>query len=652
MTELVYITDVLPIMIENALCLDIHFLRKGCTNVNVLRVYNILLSFRLARPPGMTLNQFERWLEVVIPIAATSEQTVFDITPTLRDGSYFNFDHPYDYAEIYANSPFELERVKRVMENILVTYYSRIEEDKLPPWDAMFYRMTESPFSSTSASTHLSNTPTVLPTRYGIPLVGPVTMNFDRFDTDYPNELSPSSRVKRMFGLNAQEDRETINKRLVETIEKANAGDFNEEIVILSYDIETYNVGKDKPNCYNEDEYIMCIGVGIFNMSSQTPVERYCILSKRFDGPPVSPRTNKPLTFKRNGNTTIVYNEYSDQSNDYTTYISTKDEKSLLQEFVKLIDRTHPRFITGFNIYGFDDEYVYARMKRYGLDVAYLQSYTCYEYDELVEDGKNRHIIPAFKKFSIKYDGMNHDNNASVLSPVVHTVDVYKLMLKEDAKRFTQHGRGNLDTMLEVYRVTNPFNGENLSKTGLKIYEMWRRWDANENIYSIALYCCQDAWITGTLLLKRSKLSDLTEMAIISNTSMSDSILRADSLRVANTLMRYSYMSGFTMQDEPFDKRKEVLDVGYDKTLGKKNLDNRVILGGAVRNVHAGKQIGVIAGDFSAMYPSQVEGNTISVSSKVDPDLLFNPSKYGMEVYIITINEVMGPRDVFYIKHI
>lgn len=685
----VYITDVVSILSENKLCFDVHFITKQNPKIQILRIYNIYVSFTLARPPGMTRNQFQRYIDFVINNSKTSSKDMsfktFMHTDTdypLKDGSYFNFDKPYDYMEIFSQNPNDLRDLQIKLEHLLITYYERIDEDKLPPWDAVFYRMTESPFGSTNASTHMSNTITILPVKYNIPLIGSCEFNFSNFNNKAPYDLYPDElRVQYVYGLNAQMKDYTlpnVNQNIPNSIVSINES-FKQQITLLSYDIETYNNKPnleegDRPDPNNDNEYIFCIGIGIFNLEDPAPLKRYCIISKDFDHDPVSIRNSKPLPFEHKKNKYIVHSEYTDPDseieNDYTTYIITKNEKDLLLEFIKIIDDAQPLFITGFNTYGFDDEYVYVRMQKFDLEKQFLQLYTYYTYSDPVDEqcgeqsggllervnGRSkstlwiRSIIPTFREFELKIDNEPRRDNKSVISPVVHNVDVFKLMLKGDPKRFTQHGRGNLDTMLDVYHILNPFNGEQLSKTGLKIYDMWKRWDENRDIYEIAIYCCQDAWITGTLLLKRSKLTDLIEMAVISNTSISDSILRADSLRVSNTLMKYSYIEGFTMQDEPYSKRKDVLDKPNTPKLGGKILDNRVIIGGAVRNVHAGKMTGVIAADFSAMYPSQVEGNTVSISSKVDPDILYNPSKYGLEVYCLHVNEVTGPRDIFYIK--
>ena len=260
-------------------------------------------------------------------------------------------------------------------------------------------------------------------------------------------------------------------------------------------------------------------------------------------------------------------------------------------------------------------------------------------------------FLPGLKQFDLKIDNEKRSDNNSVRSWLVLTVDVYKLMLKEDPKRFTQYGRGNLNTMLDVYDVKNPYTMQPLSKTGLTIAEMYKRWLANENIYSIALYCCQDAWICGTLLIKRSKLADLIEMSGISNTMFADSLYRADGTRVANSILAYAYNEKFALMDTPFELRDKVSKDKNIVQFGGKKFDRRTIVGGAVRNVHAGRQWFIVALDYASMYPSSKEGSNLDSSSRIDDDIINNPDRYNMKIVKkLPINDIYGNREVIYLK--
>lgn len=657
MKENIYIIGVHPMFINSSLVWDLFYLSKGYSKVKCIRIYNIQLSFMIARLPGLDLDQFERIMKKFTRSLHT------EIRTNLVDSSYFNFNNNREYLEIFSSNPEELNSVYISLNKYLQTYYKRIKQNtsSLSPNDYIFYKNTETPFRFTSTTLSIQQSIYNLSTKYDIPLVGGAVLDTSLLTDQYPTEFKPNSM--EIHGLDAQItskwNYDTVNKNISNAIQKNDRIDFKENMTLLAYDIETYNpTGNLDPSI--ADQYIFAIGIGLFNLTSNKPNRRISLISKSFNEANDT-NNNTPLKVKHstylNRSALNVYNEYSDNKDDFTTYVFTDDEKDLLQSFIECLRKFKPQIITGFNTFGFDDNYVYTRMDRYGLTNDYLQCYTYYDISpesELLNLKWFKPFIPTFREFELKIDGEPRRDNKSIRAPIILNVDVFKLMLKEDPKRFTQYGRGNLDTMLSVYDIRNPYTNESLSKTGLKIHEMYRRWDNNENIYSIALYCCQDAWITGTLLISRSKLADLIEMSMISNTSLSDSLYKADGVRVANSILGYAYKENFASMDSPYIYR------GRDDEQEKKNLlpalggkvyDHRTIVGGQVRNIHAGRQWFVVALDYSSMYPANKEASNVDSSSRVDEDMIKNPDKYGLNIVrTLPINDMYGNREVYYIK--
>lgn len=776
-----YITNVHPMLINDSIIWDIYYLRDNLTKLYCIRVFNIQLSFMVARLPGLNIDQFTRFVKTF-----TGDLHI-EVRNDLADSSYFNFGNNREYIEIFSSSPKVLSNVYSKMNKSFKSFYARIHVNELSANDALFYRNTETPFRFTSTTTNLTQTVYNLSTKYNIPLVGGIKIDLSQLSKkSYPTDYLPEFDNTMIMGLDAQIKNtwnyESVNGNINLAIKRDETIDLKSNMTMFAYDIETYNPdGNLDPTI--DDYYIFCIGIGIFDLNNSTPHERYCLIFKDFDGKPVNPDTNIELKFevsrKYGRKSVIVMNEYqhyktniddsinklteigadddnddigdlllggmnnnstSDISNDLlnennngnnnigninkgindmlisddesinefmnenikqnvrdtsisplinindtndefinkssrskhihsmpdneyqpkypdqTTYIICKDEKDLLKCFNQLMSDYQPQIVTGFNSFGFDDNYMYTRMVKYDLDQQYLQCFTYYDIStdsSLVYQHWFKPFIPQFKQFDLKIDNEQRHDNKSVKSWLVLNIDVYKLMLKEDPKRFTQYGRGNLDTMLEVYDIHNPYNNQQLSKTGLKIHEMYRRWISNENIYSIALYCCQDSWITGTLLISRAKLSDLIEMAGISHTMFADSIYRADGVRVANCILSYAYDEKFALMDNPYHLRKDLKKDPSLPRLGGKTYDHRTIVGGQVRNIHAGRQWFVVALDYSAMYPSQKEASNIDSSSRIDDDVIKHPDKYGIDIVRkLDINDMYGKREIFYVKNI
>ena len=702
-----YIINVHPMLIHDNVVWDIFYVREKSSDLYCLRVFNIQLSFLVARLPNLNLSQFQRYMNTFIP--EKGHIRTF-IRTDLADSSYFNFGNNREYMEIFSPNPKELNTLLSSLEKSFKTFYARIRESELSADDALFYRNTETPFRFTSSTTSLANTIYNLSTKYNIPLVGGITIDSTRLTKNYPKEFLPDFDKSHIIGLDAQTlskwDPSTVNENITLTIRRDESIDFKRNITMFAYDIETYNPTGDL-NPQVPEYYIFCIGIGIFNLDSTVPRERLCLISKDIGDNIINPDTcitlksssarlfnRKAITVYNEyqhyktvtdndvidndlpcdedddpsslsgGSTSVTSNtniisipdtEYNPAYPDKTTYIICKNEKDLLICFNQITMHYRPQIITGFNSFGFDDNYMNERMIIHAIDQDYLQCFTFYDIlsDEcaLMKQWWFKQFIPECKQFDLKIDNEPRHDNRSVRAWSVLNVDVYKMMLKEDPKRFTQYGRGNLDTMLAVYDIHNPYNHQPLSKTELKIHEMYRRWVANENIYSIALYCCQDSWITGTLLIERAKLSDLIEMAGISCTMFSDSIYRADGVRVANSILSYAYNEKFALMDTAYKLRKEVKHDPSTPRLGGKTYDHRTIVGGQVRNIHAGRHWFVVALDYSAMYPSQKEASNIDSSSRIDDDIIKHPEKYNIDIVRkLSINDMYGKREVFYVK--
>ena len=718
----IYIINTHPLMIDDAVVWDIFYLTADSIDVHCLRIFNVQLSFMIARLPGLErIDQFTRL------VSTYAGNLHVEIRRDLTDANYFSFGRNREYLEIFSQSPFDLKKVLDNINKDVKEYYrdlkTKLEKDKeaLTGYELLFYKNTETPFRYTSTTTNFNNTIYNLSTKYGIPLVGGARLNTAHLTTDFPQQFMPVAlKPENISGLNAQLSSKTlemINKRELDeyaakieafntldpeaqkieihrrmitntpvivphtyvsgiptnwTCRTVNGNitaslirddkvDFKNNMTMLSYDIETYNAD-DSMDPTHQGNYIFAIGVGMFNLTDQHPYARYCIISKDFDERnPKSPLDGRPIklaqTRKQYGCLAYVSSpEYSDpdepDERDFTTYLVAKDEKHLLFAFVDLIRDKQPQIINGFNSFAFDDPYVWERLRLYGITDGFRSCFTYYDLDEMHNQKWFRSFEPQFKEFELKIDGEQRKDNKSMRSPLILTVDVRKLMLKEDPKRFTAYGRGNLDTMLEVYKVTNPFTSQPLSKTGLTYKQMFAKWDASKDIYEIALYCCQDAWICGTLLVKRAKIADLIELGGVSNTSFSDSIYRADGQRVANAILGYAYKENFAIMDTPFAERGEVKKHNPNTVqLGGKQFDYRTILGGAVRCVHAGRHVFITAADYASAYPAGKEGNNIDSSARVDNEVIQHPERFGLKIVAHkVINSPTDQKDVFYIK--
>lgn len=684
---------------------DVFYLKNDSTEQYCVRVFNVEVSFMLARIPGFADDFFRNWVQKYIQDFIKQnklpvEYLRVEFRNDLVDASYFSPFPNRTYAEFISYSPEVLNKLYKDLYKTCEMMYQRAETlriiKKLSKEDELFYNNTETPFRYTSSTLSIKNTVYNLSCKHNIPLIGGVRLNESFLKSTFPDTRLPINvSADNIRGVSYNDFKNNS------VIVKDESIGLTQNMTLLAYDIETYNPTGDLDPCKPEHP-IICIGMGLFNLTSQTPRERYCIIWKDI----CSDSTSKDLLLERvvhkcmwkNRVCYKVFGEYTTEEvnslnsmlkpinanmdvsvqqelcknlPNHTNYIICKSEKDLLNCYIEIIRLHNPQIITGFNTFGFDDGYVYERMNVHELTEKYLEAFSVYDSSEISENDRipmwYKQFIPVYKQFDLKIDGEARHDNKTVRATSIQNVDVYKLMLKEDPKRFTQYGRGNLDTMLEVYRVLNPFNMSQLKKTGMKINDMFRYWETGDNIYSIALYCAQDAWITGTLLIKRNKLTDLIEMAGISNTSFSDSLYRADGIRVANAILGYAYNEGFALMDTAFEHRVRSTKAADKKSgdsvlrkdeekhtaFGRKTYDTRTIVGGAVKNIHAGRQKMICALDYSAMYPSGKEGSNIDSASKIDEDIIRNPEEYGLKIVKkLDVNDIYGNREIYYVKRV
>lgn len=134
--------NVHPIVINDAICWDVYYLTENSKDLYCLRIYNIKLSFLVARFPSIRIDQFKRLMREYTKYLHT------EIRTDLSDSAYFNLGNNREYMEIFSSSPNELNTVYKSIFNDLTYLYKRIDPNNLTPDDKLFYENTETPFYS------------------------------------------------------------------------------------------------------------------------------------------------------------------------------------------------------------------------------------------------------------------------------------------------------------------------------------------------------------------------------------------------------------------------------------------------------------------------------------------------------------------------
>jgi len=223
---------------------------------------------------------------------------------------------------------------------------------------------------------------------------------------------------------------------------------------IMSFDIECYSTTGAFPSPRNAGDVVFQIGMTTGHFGSTEPLERKCLCLKRTDGP---------------------------DCESFTT------ERELIERFGDYLAATDPDIITGWNIFGFDLEYLFVRATRNGVEP--LWGRRTDEPSELV-----------IKNLSSSALG----NNELKMVPMVGR---YVFDLFQDIKR---------EHKLESYSLNN------VSKHFLKdqkndmpVKEIFRRYATGDAVElgEVAQYCLKDTELPHAIMIHTCQIQNLVEMA-------------------------------------------------------------------------------------------------------------------------------------------
>jgi DNA polymerase elongation subunit (family B) len=144
-------------------------------------------------------------------------------------------------------------------------------------------------------------------------------------------DISPASPISFDAEEEEPEDDENVDVCFTVPYDEIKPANANVPMYIAGYDIETYSESGNFPVASNPSDEIIQIGVSF----------RYTddLLSsyKRF---------------------VFVSGTCTPSKDDTVTFVSCRDEKHLLEEFMKCVRFENPDIIAGYNTFGFDDSYI------------------------------------------------------------------------------------------------------------------------------------------------------------------------------------------------------------------------------------------------------------------------------------------------------
>jgi DNA polymerase elongation subunit (family B) len=432
---------------------------------------------------------------------------------------------------------------------------------------------------------------------------------------------------------------------------------------ICSFDLECYSHDEEFPQSERKEDPIIQIGM-VFQTIGETEPKRYILTLKEC-------------------------NEI-----DNTEVFSFDKEGDMLMEFQRIIQEEDPDILTGYNIYGFDEKYIYGRAKLLRLNdngfgfLSRLRTRT--EFKENVKlssaalgDNQMHYyntigrvqidlmklIQKDYKLNSYKLDAVAEHFMREIIKKVEIIGDVTRIYIKKPGEfklgnfiKISEEDdiisdklkiinltkeyldiRGNLTYILDNETITKKTNQHiyffaGIVKDDINFKDMFRFYEKGDpkGITTIAQYCIQDCILPIKLMLKLNKIPENMEMASISSVPMQWIFLRGQGIKSFSLVVKKCRKKGFLIKVLP--------------RLEKSDDDDKVGYEGAIVLTPEPKfhRVPISVNDYSSLYPSSMIAENISHEMFVDdpqydnlPDYTYNIIKFDQELPDGTKEEVI-----------
>ena len=318
-------------------------------------------------------------------------------------------------------------------------------------------------------------------------------------------------------------------------------------LIITSFDIECYSSTREFPNPSVESDVVFQIGMTTRQFGSDQPLTRKCLCLK------------------------------TTQAEDCESF---QTEKELLQRFEQYLIETDPDIITGWNIFGFDLEYLQVRSVKNGLAPTWGRF-------------RNSPIELVTKNLSSSALGNN-------LLKMVPMRGRYVFDFFQDIKR---------DHKLESYSLNNVSKHFlNDQKNDMPVKEIFSRYLEGDPVRlgEVADYCLQDTVLPHKLLDKLCQIQNQIEMAKACWVPLSFLSERGQQIKVFSQMAYKARQLGFLIPTF----KKSGPELPADKYQGATVLDAQT---GAYYSP-------ITALDFASLYPSIMCAHNLCYSTMVmDP---------------------------------
>jgi len=272
------------------------------------------------------------------------------------------------------------------------------------------------------------------------------------------------------------------------------------------------------------------------------------------------------------GITTKVNGEYIDKK-CFGVKTGFKTEKDMLEAFVKYIRTLDPDVITGWNIFGFDLEYIYNRLC------------FCNCCDLVLGRLYEKNVEMSYKNLSSSALGNN-------TLKIMRFVGRYVFDMYHEVKREHKFESYSLNAVSKI--VLND------CKNDMPVHEIFERFRSGQNLEEVESYCIKDTELPHAIYEKLSIFNNLIEMAKACWVPLSFLSERGQQIKVFSQLAQVARELGFMIPVLP------------------KTAEPTRYQGATVLEAQTGAYYKPITGlDFASLYPSIMCAHNLCYSTLV-----------------------------------
>lgn len=264
-------------------------------------------------------------------------------------------------------------------------------------------------------------------------------------------------------------------------------------------------------------------------------------------------------------------------------------ERDLLLGWAKMVEKYDPDIVTGYNIFGFDWEYLYMRAK-----LGMGNSKRDYSVEFLKFLSRSRKQPGAFLEKELSSSALGDNMLKYVDCPGRVPIDLLKLIQK--------------DHKLDSYKLDNVAEHFlKVRKIDLKPYQIFEKFAKGtpSDIAEIATYCIRDCELCNQLVIKLEVITGNTAMANISTIPFAYLFLRGQGIKIFSLVGKYCQKEGYLIKTKENTNSEYSVEGAYVFTPEPKIwMDPIVVL------------------DYNSLYPSSM------ISENLSPDTLVDNPKY------------------------